>query len=629
MSPHGPVNILLVDDQPAKLMSYEIILAELGENLIKANSAREALQFLLKNDVAVVLVDVCMPELDGFELARLLRNHPRYEKTAIIFISAIQNSDIDRVRGYETGAVDYVPVPVVPQILRAKVKIFVELWRKTRQLECLNAELEHRVRERTALLETSTAELRETAERLRLASEAAGFGTYEYNTATADAFWSPYLRRIVGVDGEAPLSLEDVIAVVHPEHRTIVRNHVLGYAPQPGLRELEFMIVRRDGEVRWLLDRGQAIADKDRTGLRVMGTVLDITERKRNDERQRLLMAELDHRVKNILSNVSAISRLSSQRAQTVAGFVEALDGRIQAISRAHGLLRRGAWTGASLAELASESLSPFRSSGNIEISGAPVRIVPELAQSMALIFHELATNAVKHGALSKPQGHVKVCWTRPSSGQLRLVWQETGGPRPTSPTCNGFGLTVLQTAASDLGAVTNCHFGDEGFVYALQGPFEIAAPEPVVVPFDRAQETQRIDGRDGPGTRILIVEDEGLVALQLQQDVERAGHQVVGPARSLRHGLMLVSQERIDAALLDVRLGQETSAAIAEQLLARAIPFAFTTGYADNVMLPDHLRKVPKLSKPYLGGEIVKMLKSLIDGARQTHNMATASRPD
>ena len=168
------VNILLVDDQPAKLLSYEVILAELGENLIKANSAREALEFLLKNDVAVVLVDVCMPELDGFELARMLREHPRYEKTAIIFISAIHLSDLDRVRGYETGAVDYVPVPVVPEILRAKVKIFAELWRKTRQLERLNDELERRVRERTAELEESTAQLRETAERLRLASEAAG-----------------------------------------------------------------------------------------------------------------------------------------------------------------------------------------------------------------------------------------------------------------------------------------------------------------------------------------------------------------------------------------------------------------------------------------------------------------------
>src|ERR1700681_283342 len=142
MMEHEKVNILLVDDQPAKLLAYEVILKELGEHLVVATSGREALEFLLKNDIAVILVDVCMPELDGFELAKLLRAHPRYERTAMIFISAIQISDADRIRGYETGAVDYVPVPVVPEILRAKVKIFVELYRKSRQLEQLNGELE-------------------------------------------------------------------------------------------------------------------------------------------------------------------------------------------------------------------------------------------------------------------------------------------------------------------------------------------------------------------------------------------------------------------------------------------------------------------------------------------------------
>jgi CheY-like chemotaxis protein len=287
--------------------------------------------------------------------------------------------------------------------------------------------------------------------------------------------------------------------------------------------------------------------------------------------------------------------------------------------------LRRSAWAGASLAELASQSLSPFRSSGNIEISGAPVRIVPELAQSMALIFHELATNAIKHGALSKPLGYVKVSWTRPSPGQVRLVWQEAGGPGAAPPTRKGFGLTVLQTAASDLGAVSNCHFGHEGFVYTLQGPFESVLPEAVVVPFERTPEATCTDAPSRMLTRILIVEDEGLIALQLQEDVEGAGHQVVGPARSLRHGLMLASQERIDAALLDVSLGQETSAPIAEQLLARAIPFAFTTGYADNVMLPEHLRQIPRLSKPYIGGEIVKMLERLLGGVGRMHKIQAA----
>jgi len=120
MSADNKINILMVDDQPAKLLSYEVILGELGENLIKATSGKEALQYLLKNDTAVVLLDVSMPELDGFELAKMIRQHPRFQKTAIIFISAIHLTDMDRLKGYQHGAVDYISVPVVPDVLRAR-----------------------------------------------------------------------------------------------------------------------------------------------------------------------------------------------------------------------------------------------------------------------------------------------------------------------------------------------------------------------------------------------------------------------------------------------------------------------------------------------------------------------------
>src|SRR4030081_1676797 len=120
MGMHQQVNILMVDDQPAKLLSYEVMLGELGENLIKATSAKEALELLLKNDIAVVLMDVNMPELDGFELAQMIRQHPRFQKTAIIFISAVRLTDLDQLQGYQRGAVDYISVPVMPEMLRAK-----------------------------------------------------------------------------------------------------------------------------------------------------------------------------------------------------------------------------------------------------------------------------------------------------------------------------------------------------------------------------------------------------------------------------------------------------------------------------------------------------------------------------
>ena len=140
-SPKEKVNILMVDDQPSKLLSYEVMLRELDENLIPARSGKEALSILLKTDVAVVLLDVSMPEIDGFELAEMIRQHPRFQKTAIIFVSAVNLTDLDRLKGYALGAVDYISVPVVPQLLRAKVSVFVELQRKAKQTEGLNAQL--------------------------------------------------------------------------------------------------------------------------------------------------------------------------------------------------------------------------------------------------------------------------------------------------------------------------------------------------------------------------------------------------------------------------------------------------------------------------------------------------------
>ena len=135
------LNILLVDDQPAKLLAYEAVLGELDENLIEAHSGMEALEQLLKNEVALVLMDVCMPGMDGFETAEMIHQHPRFENMPILFVSGIMVSDVDRMKGYEHGAVDYLPVPAPPELMRAKVRTFLDLHRKTRQLEVLNAKM--------------------------------------------------------------------------------------------------------------------------------------------------------------------------------------------------------------------------------------------------------------------------------------------------------------------------------------------------------------------------------------------------------------------------------------------------------------------------------------------------------
>lgn len=167
------VNILLVDDQPGKLLTYQVILEELGENLVTAGSANEALDQLLRHEIAVVLTDVSMPGTDGFELAEIIRQHPRFQRTAIIFVSAIHLTDPDRLRGYAAGAVDYLPVPLVPELMRAKVKVFAELYRKTQALEQLNRDLERRVEARTTELALANAELEQRVEERTREREAA------------------------------------------------------------------------------------------------------------------------------------------------------------------------------------------------------------------------------------------------------------------------------------------------------------------------------------------------------------------------------------------------------------------------------------------------------------------------
>lgn len=221
------VNILMVDDQPAKLLSYEVILADLGENLIKATSPSEALSVLLKTDVAVVLMDVSMPELDGFELADVIRQHPRFQKTAIIFISGVHLTDSDKIQGYRSGAVDYISVPVIPEVLRAKIAIFVELHRKTHQLEALNNDLERRVAERTEDLRRGEEQFRTRAELLELASEAIMVRDVEGNIQ----FWNTGAENLYGWRREEVIGrdihrmLRTVFPISREETEAALREH--------------------------------------------------------------------------------------------------------------------------------------------------------------------------------------------------------------------------------------------------------------------------------------------------------------------------------------------------------------------------------------------------------------------
>lgn len=464
------VNILLVDDQPAKLLAYEVILKELGENLVKASSGREALEYLLKNDVAIILVDVCMPELDGFELAAMIREHPRFQKIAMIFISAIQVSDIDRLRGYEMGAVDYVPVPVVPEVLRAKIKVFAELHRKTRELERLNLELEDRVRARTAELEESHARLLESEQRRTLAIAAGKMGSWDWDWVNGDWMWDEGQFQIFGLDPKTfVVTPSNVQVFLHPDDTDELRKAVAQFAKGIESYEAEFRIIRPDGEVRWCVGTAAATLDKAGRVIRVSGVTVDITERKQAEERQNLLAREVDHRAKNALALAQSIVRLT--RGENVKTYIRSVEGRINALARVHTVLSLSSWQGAEIRKLVDEELAPYASGDQVRLTGPEVQLEPATAQTLALATHELVTNSAKYGALSTLSGRLSVDWEE-QSDRLRIVWSETGGPRVEKPASRGFGTrSVIASIESQLGGDAEFDWRPEGLICRLSVP--------------------------------------------------------------------------------------------------------------------------------------------------------------
>lgn len=286
MSTEEKVNILMVDDQPGKLLSYEAILSELGENLIKAASAKEALDKLLKNDVAAVLMDVSMPDIDGFELAEIIRQHPRFQKTAIIFVSAVHLTDLDRLKGYQHGAVDYLSVPVVPEVLRAKVKVFAELHRKKLQLEKLNAELENRVAERTQELEQKAKALLklnndlaqknqeldaivQTAPDIIFSRQADG--TRDYLSGRFYEYTGAPLGSGVGLGW---------LEYIHADDKPQSLLHWLHCVESGETYESEYRMRRADGQFRWFRARAVPLRDAHGNIIKWYGTCSDIHDSK-------------------------------------------------------------------------------------------------------------------------------------------------------------------------------------------------------------------------------------------------------------------------------------------------------------------------------------------------------------
>jgi two-component sensor histidine kinase/AmiR/NasT family two-component response regulator len=359
-------DILIVDDLPEKHLTYRVALEDLGQNIITVTSGEAALELLLNLDVAVILLDVNMPGgMSGLETAALIRQRKKSLHTPIIFITAFAD-DVETLEGYALGAVDYILTPIVPEILRAKVGAFVELFRMRDELAKSHALLERRVTDRTADLE-------EAAQRLR-------------------------------------------------------------------------------AEVR---------------------------ERKEAEERLTVLVQELAHRVKNLLSVFQSITTRTLTDGRTMDAAREILIGRLQSLGHAHELLTEACWRGAELRDVVKSEIAGF--SERVRVSGPAVKLSPSGVQTFALIVHELSTNAAKYGALSNANGEVVVTWSLAGNGDGRFMdfsWRERGGPSVSPTSHTGFGLSLIAAMGSSPNAKPLIDFAPGGFACELRVPLDTISPD-------------------------------------------------------------------------------------------------------------------------------------------------------
>jgi PAS domain S-box-containing protein len=361
-------------------------------------------------------------------------------------------------------------VPVVPEVLRAKIKVFAELYRKTRQLERLNAELEDRVRARTAELEESHARLLESEQRRSLAIAAGRMGSWDWDWVNGDWMWDEGQFQIFGLDPKTfAVTPTNVQTFLHPDDTEELRKAVAQFTKGTKSYEGEFRIIRPDGEVRWCVGTAAATLDKAGHVVRVSGVTVDITERKQAEERQNLLAREVDHRAKNALALAQSIVRLT--RGENVKTYIRSVEGRINALARVHTVLSLSSWQGAEIRRLIDEELAPYSTGDQIALSGPEVQLEPATAQTVALALHELVTNSAKYGALSSLSGRLSVNWGD-QAGVLKIVWAETGGPRVEKPLSRGFGTrSVIASIESQLGGQAEFDWRPEGLVCGLSVP--------------------------------------------------------------------------------------------------------------------------------------------------------------
>lgn len=437
-------------------------------------------------------------------------------------------------------------------------------------------------------------------EQLELALHVAGLGEFEWDRRRDVLVVSERMAAIAGLPaGEIPAEGgETLYRSVQEDDRETVRRELQNCLTGPAPCDFEYR--RRDarGAVRWV--RLAAVtADPDC----VIGVVQDVTDRRLEEEQRQTLMAELDHRVKNVLAAVQALAFQTAKRTTNLDSFLTAFAGRLKSMGSANELLTAARWRGAAVDHLCAAELGGI-APGQTRWDGPELFLTPRAANALSLALHELATNALKYGALSTERGRVEVRWTRQPDGGFELTWNESGGPMVHPPSHHGFGSTLLeQVTGRELNGESRVEYRPTGVRVVLRaGPAAVVArPETVPeAPAARAQETAAAAAgpADLRGARVLIVEDAVLLALELETGLSEAGAEVIGPAYELEEAMALLDKP-IDAAVLDANLNGRSVTPVAEVLAARGVPFVFATGYGEAGGAPSGF-DAPIIRKPY-----------------------------
>lgn len=446
-------------------------------------------------------------------------------------------------------------------------------------------------------------------ERLNLAITAAALGEFEWDIKRDVFKISPRLAKVAGI-APGVIPSENGAALfpyIHPEDREAAREEINRQLAETGRYSLEYRrLPDADGRAVWYHGSGVMLFGPDHEPTYLIGVVQDISERKAEEQQREALVAELDHRIKNLLAVVQSVAAQSARKSASLDVFLKTFAARLKSMSSAHDLLSAARWRGATLARIAAAELGGLAPT-QTRWDGPELFLTPRAAAALSLALHELAVNAVRYGSLSTENGKVEVVWRRTPDGGFALEWLETGGPPAAAPATKGFGATLIEDVAGrELGGSAKINYRSSGVTAMIVGAAEALADAPPVEPVSATPEriVETVVAADETvrpgaiaGLKVLIVEDSLLLALELEAGLEDAGVEVVGCAAELGEALSMVEKD-FDVAVLDADLNGQSVAPVAEILRSMGRPFVFATGYADKAAPMGF--DAPIVRKPY-----------------------------